>query len=84
MVFNEILQAAYQLMTDVFGNYVIQKFFEVSTYICLYTQLCPECLEKLRKLGKSHVHIKIYALGKKYLQIMYAIKISYPEYIHNS
>lgn len=30
MVFNEILQAAYQLMTDVFGNYVIQKFFEVS------------------------------------------------------
>lgn len=30
MVFGEILQAAYQLMTDVFGNYVIQKFFEVS------------------------------------------------------
>lgn len=29
MVFGEILQAAYQLMTDVFGNYVIQKFFEV-------------------------------------------------------
>ncbi|NP_001297448.1 pumilio homolog 2 isoform X13 [Mus musculus] len=28
IVFNEILQAAYQLMTDVFGNYVIQKFFE--------------------------------------------------------
>uniref|UniRef100_UPI00358F23CD pumilio homolog 2-like isoform X2 n=1 Tax=Myxine glutinosa TaxID=7769 RepID=UPI00358F23CD len=28
LVFNEILQAAYQLMTDVFGNYVIQKFFE--------------------------------------------------------
>jgi len=27
-VFNEILVAAYQLMTDVFGNYVIQKFFE--------------------------------------------------------
>ena len=36
MVFNEILQAAYQLMTDVFGNYVIQKFFEVSTHTCLY------------------------------------------------
>ncbi|CAH2221788.1 pumilio homolog 1 isoform X1 [Pelobates cultripes] len=29
LVFNEILQAAYQLMVDVFGNYVIQKFFEV-------------------------------------------------------
>ncbi|KAM5292008.1 pumilio homolog 2 isoform 6-T6 [Ctenodactylus gundi] len=28
MVFNEILHSAYQLMTDVFGNYVIQKFFE--------------------------------------------------------
>lgn len=28
MVFNEILSAAYNLMTDVFGNYVIQKFFE--------------------------------------------------------
>lgn len=31
LVFNEILQAAYQLMVDVFGNYVIQKFFEVSS-----------------------------------------------------
>uniref|UniRef100_A0A7N8XBJ4 Pumilio RNA binding family member 2 n=1 Tax=Mastacembelus armatus TaxID=205130 RepID=A0A7N8XBJ4_9TELE len=29
----EILQAAYQLMTDVFGNYVIQKFFEVWTLV---------------------------------------------------
>ena len=28
MVFQEILTAAYSLMTDVFGNYVIQKFFE--------------------------------------------------------
>lgn len=28
MVFHEILPAAYNLMTDVFGNYVIQKFFE--------------------------------------------------------
>lgn len=36
MVFNEILQAAYQLMTDVFGNYVIQKFFEVSTHTFLF------------------------------------------------
>ena len=33
MVFGEILQAAYQLMTDVFGNYVIQKFFEVGTVV---------------------------------------------------
>lgn len=38
-VFNEIIVAAYQLMTDVFGNYVIQKFFEfgsrVRIRICL-------------------------------------------------
>ena len=31
MVFNEILAAAHNLMTDVFGNYVIQKFFEHGT-----------------------------------------------------
>ncbi|CAG5036365.1 unnamed protein product [Parnassius apollo] len=31
MVFNEIIGAAYNLMTDVFGNYVIQKFFEFGT-----------------------------------------------------
>lgn len=31
MVFSEILAAAYSLMTDVFGNYVIQKFFEFGT-----------------------------------------------------
>lgn len=35
MVFGEILQAAYQLMTDVFGNYVIQKFFEVRSFTLL-------------------------------------------------
>ena len=27
-MFREILENAMQLMTDVFGNYVIQKFFE--------------------------------------------------------
>ena len=31
LVFQEILAAAYSLMTDVFGNYVIQKFFEFGT-----------------------------------------------------
>ncbi len=30
-VFTEIVSAAYSLMTDVFGNYVIQKFFEYGT-----------------------------------------------------
>ncbi|KAJ8893098.1 hypothetical protein PR048_005681 [Dryococelus australis] len=32
MVFQEILSAAYNLMTDVFGNYVIQKFFEFGSH----------------------------------------------------
>lgn len=31
LVFSEIIAAAYNLMTDVFGNYVIQKFFEFGT-----------------------------------------------------
>ena len=31
MVFAEILPASYSLITDVFGNYVIQKFFEFGT-----------------------------------------------------
>ena len=31
LVFGEILPDAYSLMTDVFGNYVIQKFFEFGT-----------------------------------------------------
>lgn len=31
LVFQEILSSAYSLMTDVFGNYVIQKFFEYGT-----------------------------------------------------
>lgn len=43
LVFNEILQAAYQLMVDVFGNYVIQKFFEV----CLCS-FCPLSLRIFR------------------------------------
>jgi len=54
LVFNEILQAAYQLMVDVFGNYVIQKFFEVSlrsppcksySGVC-----CPEVAEELTEI----------------------------------
>lgn len=31
LVFNEIMSSAQSLMTDVFGNYVIQKFFEYGT-----------------------------------------------------
>lgn len=43
MVFNEILQAAYQLMTDVFGNYVIQKFFEVNITLSVWTEMRMKC-----------------------------------------
>jgi len=46
LVFQEILAAAYQLMTDVFGNYVIQKFFEFGT-----TEQKSQLVAKLR----SHV-----------------------------
>lgn len=31
MVFDEVIAHAHALMTDVFGNYVIQKFFEYGT-----------------------------------------------------
>jgi len=31
LIFSEILSAAYSLMMDVFGNYVIQKFLEFGT-----------------------------------------------------
>ncbi|KAK6633384.1 hypothetical protein RUM44_003986 [Polyplax serrata] len=46
MVFNEILPSAYNLMTDVFGNYVIQKFFEFGT---------PEHKATLAQKVRGHV-----------------------------
>ncbi|XP_049277500.1 maternal protein pumilio isoform X2 [Anopheles funestus] len=46
LVFNEILGAAYSLMTDVFGNYVIQKFFEFGS---------PEQKQALAQQVKGHV-----------------------------
>lgn len=43
LVFSEILQAAYQLMVDVFGNYVIQKFFEVCLQLLLLRkEICAD------------------------------------------
>ncbi|XP_065581352.1 pumilio homolog 2-like isoform X2 [Artemia franciscana] len=51
MIFNEIVAAAYALMTDVFGNYVIQKFFEFGT---------PE--QKIALAGKLRGHVLALAL----------------------
>ena len=36
LVFTEILPSALELMTDVFGNYVIQKFFEHGSFFILF------------------------------------------------
>jgi len=55
LVFNEILQAAYQLMTDVFGNYVIQKFFEVCSQAEIAT-LFEHPSHRERKIG--HVELR--------------------------
>ncbi|KAL8572583.1 hypothetical protein ACOMHN_017217 [Nucella lapillus] len=46
MVFTEILNSAYSLMTDVFGNYVIQKFFEYGT---------PDQKQTLAQRVRGHV-----------------------------
>lgn len=46
MVFKEILESAYSLMTDVFGNYVIQKFFEFGT---------PDQKQTLAQRVRGHV-----------------------------
>ena len=46
MVFGEILVSAYSLMTDVFGNYVIQKFFEFGT---------PDQKQTLAQRVRGHV-----------------------------
>uniref|UniRef100_A0A673IKI0 Pumilio homolog 1 n=1 Tax=Sinocyclocheilus rhinocerous TaxID=307959 RepID=A0A673IKI0_9TELE len=50
LVFNEILQAAYQLMVDVFGNYVIQKFFEGGCRFRLEPDLFGTALCKSRHI----------------------------------
>jgi len=39
MVFKEILPSALRLMTDVFGNYVIQKFFEHGLWRCSFLSI---------------------------------------------
>lgn len=53
LVFNEIISSAYNLMTDVFGNYVIQKFFEFGT---------PEQKQTLAMKVKGENTISIYVL----------------------
>lgn len=62
LVFSEILQAAYQLMVDVFGNYVIQKFFEVcmrSWSLSLQSVLCVIWVMKIEFIGKFQFSITL-------------------------
>lgn len=79
MVFNEILQAAYQLMTDVFGNYVIQKFFEVRIHAYLYIHPSSCCILDIKKSSeswlKSFSYKKDNKPGIRYLQIIYLVNI---------
>lgn len=42
-VFSEVLPQAQLLMTDVFGNYVIQKFFDFGT--CLHDRCSPTLMD---------------------------------------
>ena len=52
LVFQEILSAAYNLMTDVFGNYVIQKFFEFGT-----TEQKSQLVQKVKPLLSNQISI---------------------------
>jgi len=54
LVFQEILSAAYSLMTDVFGNYVIQKFFEFGS-----TDQKSQLVNKLRS-NVQHLALQMY------------------------
>jgi hypothetical protein len=53
MVFEEILPNALQLMTDVFGNYVIQKFFEHGRPLCVM-KYAPGLIIDSRKPGSKN------------------------------
>lgn len=59
LVFSEILAAAYSLMTDVFGNYVIQKFFEFGTPEQKSTLAQKVCIRKINKIKLIRLLIKI-------------------------
>ena len=55
MVFSEIISSSHPLMTDVFGNYVIQKFFEYGT---------PEQKSQLvQKVTKKRCHFFLHIWG---------------------
>lgn len=56
LVFQEILASAYSLMTDVFGNYVIQKFFEFGTQeqkATLAQKVCTIFCSKLHEFRRN-------------------------------
>uniref|UniRef100_A0A672RZM9 Pumilio homolog 1 n=1 Tax=Sinocyclocheilus grahami TaxID=75366 RepID=A0A672RZM9_SINGR len=62
LVFNEILQAAYQLMVDVFGNYVIQKFFEGGCRFQLEPDLFGTCFMQYKLFQRRKITVPKLAL----------------------
>uniref|UniRef100_A0A672RQF2 Pumilio RNA binding family member 2 n=1 Tax=Sinocyclocheilus grahami TaxID=75366 RepID=A0A672RQF2_SINGR len=68
MVFGEILQAAYQLMTDVFGNYVIQKFFEVINFKCS-TTVSKDCVSRICR-SQCYVNSVYYNVCKHFVSVL--------------
>lgn len=52
LIFNEILPESFNLMNDVFGNYVVQKLFEYGTDEHRST-LAEQLLGNVLKLTKS-------------------------------
>ena len=53
MVFDELIPHALQLMTDVFGNYVIQKFFEHGTHLFILLQTLQKEDEEIEEIKKK-------------------------------
>eukprot|EP00116_Pleurobrachia_bachei_P007693 sb/3467955/ len=60
IVFKEIGASAYSLMTDVFGNYVIQKFFEHGTD--------PQKVELVSLLKGRMIHLALQMYGCRVIQ----------------
>ena len=70
MVFSEVLPASYSLITDVFGNYVIQKFFEFGTLD-----------QKATLVDKLHGHVPALSLHTYGCRVIQKAIESVPPYL---